>query len=103
MNNCYITLMTNEKYLPCVIRAAQTFKYFKSKYPYIVMIPKYNSFLKNNLIKHNIQFKEIEIYKLIDDNPIFYNDTINKFQLFNFIEYDQICFLDADAADGAAL
>ena len=97
MNNCYITLMTNEKYLPCVIRAAQTFQYFKSKYPYIVMIPKHNSFLKNNLIKHNIQFKEIEIYKLIDDNPIFYNDTINKFQLFNFIEYDNICFLDADS------
>jgi hypothetical protein len=45
-NNCYITLMTNEFFLPCVKRCAQTIKHFNSKYPYIVMIPKDNEYLK---------------------------------------------------------
>lgn len=98
MNNCYMTLMTNEKFLPCVIRAAYTFKYYNSKYPYIVLIPKHNNYLKYILSKYNIEYKEIEIDKCqIDNINMYYNDTINKFQIFNYTEFDQICFLDADA------
>lgn len=94
---CYMTLVTNEKFLPCVIRCNQTMEHFKSKYPYIVLIPNiYNQKIKDILIENNILYKEINVDKFVDGSPHYYNDTINKFQLLNFIEYEKICFLDAD-------
>lgn len=44
---CYMTLMTNKNYLACIIRQAQRMKYLKCKYPFIVMIPKNDDYLKN--------------------------------------------------------
>ena len=97
MNNCYITLMTNEKFLPTVIRCNQSLKYYKSKYPFIVMVPESDQYLQKQLIKHNILYKPIHIDKFQENNILLpYNDTINKFQIFNFIEYDYLCFIDAD-------
>lgn len=94
---CYMTLMTTEKFLPCVIRCHESLQYVKSKYPYVVLIPENNLFLKTELQKRNILFKEIKVDKLDKNRSFYYNDTINKFQLFNFIEYDKIFFLDADS------
>lgn len=97
MNNCYITLMTNKKFLPTVIRCDQSLKYYKSKYPFIVMVPESDQYLQEQLIKHNILYKPIHIDKFQENNIFLpYNDTINKFQIFNFIEYDYLCFIDAD-------
>lgn len=97
MNNCYMTLMTNEKFLPAVIRCDQSLKYYKSKYPFIVLIPESDQYLQEQLIKHNILYKTIHVDKFQEDNILFiYNDTINKFQIFNYIEYNYICFIDAD-------
>lgn len=97
MNNCYITLMTNKKFLPTVIRCDQSLKYYKSKYPFIVMVPESDQYLQEQLIKHNILYKPIHIDKFQENNILLpYNDTINKFQIFNFIEYDYLCFIDAD-------
>lgn len=97
MNKCaYVTLVTNEKFLPCVIKCAESLQYYQSKYPLIAMIPENNVFLKNNLTKYNILCKEIKIDKLQDNCYLHYNDTINKFQIFNLTEYDYLCFLDAD-------
>ena len=95
-NNCYVTLVTDERFLPCVIRCAQTLKHFNSIYPYIVMIPEQALEIKKTLIKNNIDFKEIPIEKFQTEKFLYYNDTINKFKLLNFIEFDKICFLDAD-------
>lgn len=97
MNNCYITLMTNEKFLPTVIRCDQSLKYYKSKYPFIVMVPESDQYLQEQLIKHNILYKPIHIDKFQENNILLpYNDTINKFQIFNFTDYDYLCFIDAD-------
>lgn len=97
MNNCYITLMTDKKFLPTVIRCDQSLKYYKSKYPFIVMVPESDQYLQEQLIKHNILYKPIHIDKFQENNILLpYNDTINKFQIFNFIEYDYLCFIDAD-------
>lgn len=97
MNNCYMTLMTNEKFLPAVIRCNQSLKYYKSKYPFIVLIPESDQYLQEQLIKHDILYKIIHVDKFQEGNILFtYNDTINKFQIFNYVEYDYICFIDAD-------
>lgn len=97
MNNCYMTLMTNEKFLPTVIRCNQSLKYYKSKYPFIVLVSELDQYLQEQLIKHNILYKTIHVDKFQEGNILFtYNDTINKFQIFNYVEYDYICFIDAD-------
>lgn len=95
-NNCYMTLMTNENYLPCIIRNAQRMRYLNVKYPYIVLIPKNNFFLKQALEKENILYEQITIEKINQNSDLFYNDTINKFMITKFYQYDKICFLDGD-------
>lgn len=98
-NYCYATLLTNEKYICSVIRCKQTMDYFHSKYPFLALIPQGSVRMKNILEKNNIICKEIELHSFqlpatkIDP---YYDDTINKLQIFNFVEYDKICFLDAD-------
>lgn len=97
LNNCYITLMTQEKFLPIIIRCHQSLQYYHSKYPLIVMVPENDKYLQNQLKKYNILYKPIHIDKFQEDNILSpYNDTINKFQIFNFTEYDYLCFIDAD-------
>lgn len=97
--NCYATLITDIKYLPCVIRCKQTMEHFNTAYPYLALIPEGDQHLKAELEKNNILCREIQIKRFFTNNKYqmwFYEDTINKFQLFNLIEYEKICFLDAD-------
>ena len=96
-NNCYMTLCTVEDFLPCVIRNSWAMEYLNFKYPYVVMIPKGNKYIKEQLELNNIQYREINVLKFDDSSyKREYNDTINKFQILTFTEFDKICFLDAD-------
>ena len=94
-NNCYVTLMTEIRFLPCIIRCNQGMKHFKSKYPYIVLIPENNAYFEQEVIKNNLLYKKIPLDNFKNKHDYF-NDTINKFHIFNFLEYDKICFLDGD-------
>ena len=95
-NNCYMTLVTDESFLPCVIRNNERLKYLKSKYPYIVLIPKGNKTIQRILNNHQILFKEIIIEKFNSTINSYYNDTINKFKTLLYTEFNAICYLDAD-------
>ena len=96
-NNCYMTLITQEKYIPCTIRNAQGLKYLKSKYPLIAMVPKFDLNLKKQLEDKGVPVALIDLAKYIaGDKYLLYADTINKFKILTFTEYDKICFLDAD-------
>lgn len=95
-NYCYMTLVTENRYLPCVKRCNQAMKYLKSKYPYIVLVPDDNEYIQSELKKANIEYRLIKLDKFSKKDTNFYADTINKFQLLLFTEYDKICFLDAD-------
>ena len=92
-NNCYMTLITQEKYIPCTIRNAQRLKYLKSKYPLIAMVPKCDLNLKKQLEDKGVPVALIDLDKyIVGDKYLLYADTINKFKILTFTEYDKICF-----------
>lgn len=96
---CYATLITNEKYLHCIIRCKQTMEYFKTKYPFIALIPEGYNEMKLKLESNNILCREIKVDKFCSAKTLyepFYEDTINKFQIFNLTEFEKVCFLDGD-------
>ena len=98
-NNCYMTLVTDEKYLPCVKRCNFLMNYYHNKFPYIVLAPEGNLDIQQELKAANIKFIPTHMDKFTHKyygNYHVYADTINKFQVFNFTEYDKICFIDAD-------
>lgn len=98
---CWITLLGTDEYINGVIGLYYNLKEVGSKYPLVVMCFKN---LKQETIDRlqqlNIQIKFIErdtFGELSGHCGCCNNEiTINKFQMFNFIEYDKICFLDAD-------
>ena len=89
-NNCYMTLITQEKYIPCTIRNAQRLKYLKSKYPLIAMVPKFDLNLKKQLEDKGVPVALIDLDKyIVGDKYLLYADTINKFKILTFTEYDK--------------
>ena len=95
-NNCFVTLMTNDSFFPCIKRNAEILKITNPNVSFYVMIPKDNIYLINLLNKYNIKYKEINIDTFKNDGSNYYFETINKFQIFNFSNYDKVCFIDAD-------
>lgn len=94
-NNCYMSLMTDIRFLPCIIKCHQGLEYVKSKYPYIVLIPEDNPYMEEQVQKYNIKYKKIKI-DVFQNTKDYYDETINKFQILTYTEYDKICFLDGD-------
>lgn len=96
-NNCFMTLVTELKYVPCVKNCNVLMTHYKSKFPYIALVPEDSIDIQNQLAQANIKYIPIKIDKFDTSGfqPLF-ADTINKFQIFNFTEYDKICFIDAD-------
>lgn len=96
---CYATLLTEPRYLPCVIRCKQTMEHYNTKYPYLALIPEGDKYLRNILEGYGILCEEIHVDKF---NPLessqmwLHSDTINKMQLLNLVQYDKILYLDAD-------
>lgn len=96
MNNyAYITLATNETYLIYAAYLQASLKINNSQYPLIIMITedlqdnKYLKYFNNVITIPHLQFS----YRIHIDR---YVNTINKFYMFNLIEYDKLIFLDAD-------
>ena len=92
----YTTLVTNEKFLNGLLYFYEFWKRTNSKYEFIAMVT--NNLTKEQLKKINhIPYKIIQYYTIKNDEyHARYSDTINKIQIFDFIEYDRICFIDTD-------
>ena len=96
---CYATLADNENYLKEAIALATSLRKSNSKYPLLLMIPvgTINKTLQDNIPDDlNIIIKEIPYFISNLNSSRFESICINKFAIFSFIEYDSICFLDAD-------
>lgn len=92
----YTTLVTNEKFLSGLLYFYEFWKRTNSKYEFIAMVT--NNLTEEQLKKINhIPYKIIQYYTIKNDEyHARYSDTINKIQIFDFIEYDRICFIDTD-------
>lgn len=92
----YTTLVTNEKFLNGLLYFYEFWKRTNSKYEFIAMVT--NNLTEEQLKKINhIPYKIIQYYTIENDEyHARYSDTINKIQIFDFIEYDRICFIDTD-------
>lgn len=92
-NFAYITLATTPSYLKGAHLLHHSLKKVKSSYPLIIMIPEP---LKEtfNLQPDIYNYFFIPLWQFKNNKR--YENTINKFQAFNFIEYEKIIFLDAD-------
>jgi len=103
MNNnkyAFATLVTKTKYEASAGRMFEVFKYYNSKYPLIIMVDE-NLTDKDLpfLTSHKIPYRKIPITKFNATNNVLierYGDTFSKFYFCNYIEYDYICFVDAD-------
>ena len=94
MNYAYVTLATNEEYLYMAAYLQSSLRMVKSKYPLIVMITEN---LKNHkLLVHFDKYEIIPHYQFKYSKIERYKNTINKFYLYNFVEYDKLCFIDSD-------
>lgn len=91
--NTFVTLATNDFYLRGAYFLQETLKKVESKYPLLVMIPE--ELLNNPLSLKIDAIKIIKCYKFKGCNNK-YADTLNKFQVYDLIEYEKIVFLDAD-------
>lgn len=94
----YCTVITQNKYIPCLIRQKQRIDYLGCKYPLIVLVTE-EVFLNNEEIfcdDLQIDFRIIKNkqFTIKDGN---YADTFNKFQILQLTEFDKVLFLDADA------
>lgn len=95
MNYAYVTLATNVKYLHRALYLQASLERVNSKYPLIILISK-------DLLKYKL-INDVKHYKIIDiinfsttESIVRYKFTLNKFHIFNLVEYDKILFLDAD-------
>lgn len=97
-NYAYCTVVTQEKYIPCLIRQKQRIDYLGCKYPLVVLVTE-DIYLKNkeifcDTLQLNVKIIQNKKFTIKDGN---YADTFNKFQILQLIEYDKVLFLDADA------
>lgn len=102
MNNCWFTLSDSEEYLKESLGLAISLVKVRSKYPLCIMIPAnaaHNLNLENfskKISKYNAFIKIIPSILVDPTQPLAYNVTLNKFYILNFVEYDKVCFIDAD-------
>lgn len=102
MNNIWITFADNEIYLKSAYALALSLKKVNSIYPLCLMYP---CGIKQTLIDDfkikaknlNIIYKEVPYLFFNCLSTYKQNVTINKLHLFSLIEYNKICFIDADS------
>ena len=95
MNNnfAYITLAAAPIYLKGAQFLHHSLKKVNSQYPLIIMIPE-DVKEELDLSSNEYNYTFIPTWKF--KNTERYGYTLNKFQVFNFTEYQKIIFLDAD-------
>ena len=94
----YCTVITQDKYIPCLIRQKQRMDYLGCKYPFIVLITEEiffnNEEIFNGILGIDFRIIESKQFTVKDGN---YADTFNKFQILQLTDFDKVLFLDADA------
>jgi hypothetical protein len=87
----YVTLATTESFLQGAHLLDYSLKRVNSEYPLVIMVTP-------NLIPHLIDGPKYKLipYLKFDNECKRYVDTVNKLQCFTLVEYDRVCFLDAD-------
>lgn len=107
----WLTLLATDNFLPGVIILNNSLKKVNSKYPLIIITT--NNLAKdtfNKLEEENIQYRVfpyVSFFCTGDRNAKFWGNNFNKENvwwdctlaknyMFLFLEYDKVCFLDAD-------
>lgn len=98
---CYVTVLTNDRYLDGTITLALSIKKNKCKYPLQVIIPKDKKALKEQLNKNKISYicmdNVVENTKEYIANDVSYwAETLFKLNIFRLTQYEKIVFLDSD-------
>ena len=104
MNNkyCYLTFLTNSKYIPGLIALIRSLKRVKSKYSLVVCIPAENISLMNAIEQNSIFRNIIIIRKPLITLPSslktfeHWKESFFKLTAASFVEYDRIVILDCD-------
>lgn len=102
-NYCWVTLLGTNDYIAGVIGLYYSLQKVKTKYPLEVMcLDSVSAFAINKLRELNISYKIISTDNFTGELADLYigcsncNITINKWQLFDYTQYDKVCFIDAD-------
>lgn len=104
MKNAWITFADNEIYLKSAYALALSLDKVKSIYPLVVMIPAGDISKKQIFQDFIFHIKDLSV--IIKKVPYLYFNflkeywqsvTINKFHAFSCIEFDKVCFIDADS------
>ena len=102
----YITLITRASYLPGVITLAYTLKKHRSEYPLVVLHPpnlhkSASKALELESTSSNIILRQCDLLHPPEGNNVQlvwsrFEDTWTKLRVFEVLDYDTLCFLDAD-------
>ena len=104
----YVTLLTNNSYIPGVVLLKESLRRVRSKYPLLCLITEdVDQKGKELLTNLKINFRKIDKIKTPDnimqhnlkvskERALHWKDVLTKFNIFNLIEFDKIIFLDAD-------
>lgn len=100
-NNIYVTLLATDDYLGGVLGLQYSLRINHCKYPLLVLVTSNCSQeIYLELKKNNIFYKRIPNILFPKEAPNFkknpYSCTLNKFYVFNLVQYDKVFFLDAD-------
>ena len=96
MKCAYVTLLSSDTYFWGVVCLHKSLQFVQSKYPLEVMITdNVSNEIIDNLNKLGINYR-IFPYREFMNSTSNIPGTINKFYIYEFKEYDKVCFLDGD-------
>lgn len=102
VNRAWVTLLTNDDYLPGVLALGTSIQILKSKYPLVVMVPSTLSINTTSILHQNglILRKIDSIYPSSGVKTSYafsqFTELWSKLRAWELIEYDESTFLDAD-------
>lgn len=94
MKYAYVTLATTEYFLKGARFLHHSLQKVNSAYPLIIMVTENLRPIIEEETNYNYHF--IPYHKFTYQKGDRYEDTINKLQYFNLVEYDRIFFIDSD-------
>lgn len=94
----FCSLLSSKEYLLGIIGLNYSLIKVQSIYPFLVLITEnvIDKEISEELNKRNIHYRIIPNYTFQKSNQR-YASTLNKFFVYNLIEYEKIIFIDADA------
>ena len=96
MKCAYITLLTSDTYFWGVVCLHKSLQFVQSKYPLeVIVTDNVSSEIIDNLNKLDINYR-IFPYKEFMNSNFNIPCMINKFYIYEFKDYDKVCFLDGD-------